>query len=158
MLYIGVLFFPTVETQSIWDGRNTKSGERMDTRVQITCGFINIQEILAWLQHEHFIVFRLWTASPFFPYNVHFRLYLSFTCIVFFRPLGAGSRSLASHRWGPEFASRSLHVSSGGGWNGVWVVFSRGLSGFPLSQIIFNYFSILNSFISFHFIGLCDCV
>ena len=26
------------------------------------------------------------------------------------RPRGASGQSLASHRWGPEFASRSLHV------------------------------------------------
>ena len=44
-----------------------------------------------------------------------------------------------------------------GGWNGVWVGFSRGFSHFPLPQISFHYFSTLISSISFHFICPCDC-
>ena len=46
------------------------------------------------------------------------------------RPRGASGQTLASHRWGPEFASRSLHVGfvvdetgSGQGFHGVSPVF-----------------------------------
>ena len=43
-----------------------------------------------------------------------------------------------------------------GGWNGVWVGFSRGFSSFPLPQISFHHFSTLISSISFHFFHPCD--
>ena len=43
-----------------------------------------------------------------------------------------------------------------GGWNGVWVGFSRGFSRFPLPQISFHLFSTLIASISFHFIRPCD--
>ena len=42
------------------------------------------------------------------------------------------------------------------GRNGVWVGFSRNFSRFLLPQISFHHFSTLNSFVSFHFIRLCD--
>ena len=42
------------------------------------------------------------------------------------------------------------------GWNSVWLGFLRDFSRFPLTQISFHYFSILVSFISFHFIRPCD--
>ena len=45
-----------------------------------------------------------------------------------------------------------------GGRNGVWVGFSRGFYGFPLTQISFHHFSTLISSISFHFISPCDGV
>ena len=31
--------------------------------------------------------------------------------------------SIASPRWGPEFAFRSFHVGFVGGRNGIWIVF-----------------------------------
>ena len=43
-----------------------------------------------------------------------------------------------------------------GGRNGVWVVFSRGFSRFPLPQISLHHFSTLISSISLHFISPCD--
>ena len=59
------------------------------------------------------------------------------------------------HRWGLEFASRSLHVG--------FVVDERGLGRFftgflpfPLPQISFHHFSTLISSISFHFTRPCD--
>ena len=69
--------------------------------------------------------------------------------VAYFNTSGASGYTLASHRWGPEFASRSLHV-----W--VWVGFSRGFSRFPLPQISFHHFSTLISSLSFHFSCPCD--
>ena len=70
------------------------------------------------------------------------------------RPRGASSQALASHRWGPEFASRSFHVGfvvdetvSGQVFHGVSPVFPYQKFHSTISR---------HSSISFHFIRPCD--
>ena len=71
-------------------------------------------------------------------------------------PYVPSGQALASHCWGPEFASRSLHVGLIVDETGFGQIFLQVSPRFPVPQISFHRFSTLMSSNSFHFINPFD--
>ena len=92
------------------------------------------------------------------PFNCPRRLlkdgtYFPSLCTVLYRVhTDCGHVTHAYHRWGPEFASLSLHVGFVVYETGLGKFFS-GFLTFSLPQISFHHFSTLISSISFHLIS-----